>query len=348
MMDWTDRHCRAFHRTLSRRALLFTEMVTADAVIHGDRERLIGFSAFEHPVALQLGGCEPEKLAEAARIAAAFGYDEINLNCGCPSERVQSGAFGACLMREPALVADGLSAMGEAVDVPVTVKCRIAVDDDPPRETLWRFVDTLAAAGCEVFSVHARKAWLKGLSPKQNRDIPPLDYALVAALKRERPDLTIILNGGIASLDEAARHLSRFDGVMLGRAAYQTPALLAGVDAMLDRLEEGCASVPADGKGRGEDTLPGFDGRNEGSQGQDLAALLDAVERHRPYLAARLDEGVPLHAMTRHMLGLFSGHPGARHWRRTLSEQGVKPGAGLDVLDAALAPLRQRVGRAAA
>lgn len=348
MMDWTDRHCRAFHRALSRRARLFTEMVTADAVIHGDRERLIGFSAFEHPVALQLGGCEPEKLAEAARIAAAFGYDEINLNCGCPSERVQSGAFGACLMREPALVADGLAAMREAVDVPVTVKCRIAVDDDPPRETLFGFVDTLAAAGCEVFSVHARKAWLKGLSPKQNRDIPPLDYALVAALKHERPGLTIILNGGIATLDEAARHLSRFDGVMLGRAAYQTPALLAGVDAMLDRLEEGCASVHGDGEGRGEGTIPGFEGRNEGSQGRGVAALLDAVERHRPYLAARLDEGVPLHAMTRHMLGLFSGHLGARHWRRTLSEQGVKPGAGLDVLDAALAPLRQRAGQQAA
>ncbi len=348
MMDWTDRHCRAFHRALSARALLFTEMVTADAVIHGDRERLIGFNVFEHPLVLQLGGSEPTKLAQAARIGAAFGYDEINLNCGCPSQRVQSGAFGACLMREPQLVAYCVAAMAEAVEVPVTVKCRIGVDDDPPRETLFGFVETVAAAGCEVFSVHARKAWLKGLSPKENRDIPPLDYDLAAALKAERPDLTIILNGGIATLDEAAGHLSRFDGVMLGRAAYQTPALLAGVDAMLAGLEERRAPVHADGEGRCEGRSPVFEGRNKGRQGRGVAALLDAVERHRPYLAARLEEGVPLHAMTRHMLGLFSGLPGARHWRRTLSEQGVKPGAGLEVLDSALAPLREAATREAA
>ncbi len=325
MMEWTDRHCRAFHRALSRRALLFTEMVTADAVIHGDRERLLGFAGFEHPVVLQLGGSEPSKLAQAARIGANFGYDEINLNCGCPSQRVQSGAFGACLMREPQLVADCVAAMRAAVDVPVTVKCRIGVDDDPPRETLFRFVDTVAQAGCEVFTVHARKAWLKGLSPKENREIPPLDHDLAAVLKAGRPDLTIILNGAIQSLDAALEHLSRFDGVMLGRAAYQTPALLAGVDAMLASLDD--------------------DGDAARLCAPGLPCLLEAVAAHRPYLSARLEEGVPLHAMTRHMLGLFSGQPGARHWRRTLSEQGVKPGAGLEVLDAALAPLRALASR---
>ena len=348
MMDWTDRHCRAFHRALSRRALLFTEMVTADAVIHGDRERLIGFNAFEHPVALQLGGSEPEKLALAAQVGAGFGYDEINLNCGCPSERVQSGAFGACLMSEPELVADCVAAMRAAVDIPVTVKCRIAVDDDPPRETLFGFVETVAAAGCEVFTIHARKAWLKGLSPKENREIPPLDYELAAALKAARPDLIIVLNGGIQALDAACAHLSRFDGVMLGRAAYQTPALLAGVDDMLDRLDRVHNAAHGTGEGQSEGFTPVFEGLSEGSEGFSLSRLIDAVERHRPYLAARLDEGIPLHAMTRHMLGLFAGRPGARHWRRTLSEQGVKPGAGLDVLDAALVPLLQAAEREAA
>ena len=300
-------------------------MVTADAVIHGDRARLLGFSDFEHPVVLQLGGSEPSKLATAARIGADFGYDEINLNCGCPSERVQSGAFGACLMREPQLVADCVAAMRAAVSVPVTVKCRIGVDDDPPRETLFRFVDTVAQTGCEVFTVHARKAWLKGLSPKENREIPPLDHDLAADLKAARPDLTIILNGAIQSLDAARAHLSRFDGVMLGRAAYQTPALLAGVDAMLASLDD--------------------DGDAARLCAPGLPCLLEAVAAHRPYLSARVEEGVPLHAMTRHMLGLFSGQPGARHWRRTLSEQGVKPGAGLEVFDAALAPLRALASR---
>ncbi|MEO0784754.1 MAG: tRNA dihydrouridine(20/20a) synthase DusA, partial [Pseudomonadota bacterium] len=225
MMKWTDRHCRAFHRTLSKRALLFTEMVTADAVIHGDRDRLIGFGDHEHPVVLQLGGSEPAKLAEATKIAEQFGYDEVNLNCGCPSERVQSGAFGACLMREPQLVADCVAAMRDAVSMPVTVKCRVAVDDDPARETLFGFVDTVASAGCEVFTVHARKAWLKGLSPKENREIPPLDYGLVEDLKAERPDLTIVLNGGLADLSTCSAAMERVDGVMLGRAAYQTPAV---------------------------------------------------------------------------------------------------------------------------
>ena len=305
MMDWTDRHCRAFHRTLTKRALLWTEMVTADAVIHGARERLIGFSRVEHPLVLQLGGSEPRKLAEAARIAEDFGYDEVNLNCGCPSERVQSGAFGACLMAEPDLVAECVSAMAAVVSIPVTVKNRIAIDDMPARETLFSFIDKVSAAGCSVFTVHARKAWLKGLSPKENREVPPLDYSLVAELKAARPELTIVLNGGISTIDQCQEHLANFDGVMLGRAAYQTPGLLGQVDA----------------------EFFGEDG---------AIAAGDAVRAYEPYIAARLAEGTGLHAMTRHMLGLFAGQPGARQWRRILSEQGVKKGAGLDVVHAAL------------
>lgn len=305
MMDWTDRHCRAFHRTLTKRALLWTEMVTADAVIHGDRERLIGYSDVEHPLVLQLGGSEPVKLAEAARIAEGFGYDEVNLNCGCPSERVQSGAFGACLMAEPDLVAECVAAMRGAVSIPVTVKNRIAIDDLPARETLFTFVDKVSAAGCSVFTVHARKAWLKGLSPKENREVPPLDYGLVSELRTARPELAIILNGGISTIDQCREHIGAFDGVMLGRAAYQTPGLLGDVDSALF--------------GEGAGVAPG-----------------DAVRAYEPYIAARLAEGVSLHAMTRHMLGLFAGQPGARQWRRILSEQGVKKGAGLEVLRAAL------------
>ena len=285
-------------------------MVTADAVIHGDRERLIGFSDAEHPVVLQLGGSDPAKLAEASRIAEEFGYDEVNINCGCPSDRVQSGRFGACLMQEPATVATCVAAMRAAVSIPVTVKCRVAVDDDPPRETLFGFVDQVADAGCEVFTVHARKAWLSGLSPKENRDIPPLDYGLVADLKAERPDLTLILNGGIKTMADAATHLETFDGVMLGRAAYQTPACLLAADKLIQ-------------EGIGDDSF-------------DMDGALAALERYRPYMAARLDEGVKLSSMTRHMLGLFAGQPGARAWRRTLSEKAVKAGAGLDVLDEAL------------
>lgn len=310
MMDWTDRHCRMFHRALSKKALLWTEMVTADAVIHGDRERLIGFSEAEHPLVLQLGGADPAKLAEASRIAEAFGYDEVNINCGCPSDRVQSGRFGACLMQEPATVAACVAAMREAVTIPVTVKCRVAVDEDPPRETLFGFVDQVADAGCEVFTVHARKAWLSGLSPKENRDIPPLDYGLVADLKAERQDLTIILNGGIKTMADAAEHLKTFDGVMLGRAAYQTPHGLLQADRLIET-------------GEGVDTL-------------DMEAALEALDRYRPYMAARLEEGTRLSSMTRHMLGLFAGQPGARAWRRTLSEKAVKEGADLDVLDEAL------------
>ena len=306
MMDWTDRHCRAFHRVLTKRALLWTEMVTADAVLQGARERLLAYSPVEHPVVLQLGGSDPAKLAEAARIAEGFGYDEVNLNCGCPSERVQSGAFGACLMAEPDLVAECVAAMRAAVSMPVTVKNRIAIDDLPARETLFTFIDKVSAAGCSVFTVHARAAWLKGLSPKENREVPPLDYSLVAELKRARPDLTLILNGGITTLDQCAEHLRTFDGVMLGRAAYQTPGLLGEVDARL--FGEG-NPVPAG----------------------------EAVRSYEPYIAARLAEGTQLHAMTRHMLGLFAGQPGARQWRRILSENAVKKGAGLDVLRAALA-----------
>jgi tRNA-dihydrouridine synthase A len=309
MMDWTDRHCRAFHRALSRRALLYTEMVTAEAVLHGDRARLLGFDPVEHPVALQLGGSDPAKLAQAARIGAEMGYDEVNLNVGCPSDRVQSGRFGACLMREPQLVAECMAAMGEAVAVPVTVKCRIGVDEQDPEESLYTLVDACAAAGVTTFIVHARKAWLQGLSPKENRDIPPIDYALVERLKRDRPALTIVLNGGIETLDQAERHLQWADGVMLGRAAYHTPGLLAEVDARLF---------------------------GEGEAGDPRAAL----EAYRPYIAQALAGGTGFYAIARHMLGLFAGQPGARAWRRILTVEGVKPGAGPEVLDRALAELR--------
>lgn len=306
MMDWTDRHCRVLHRSLTRESLLYTEMLTTGAVLHGDRARLLAFSDVEHSVALQLGGSEPADLAEAARIGEAEGYDEINLNVGCPSDRVQSGRFGACLMREPELVAECMAAMGAAVKAPVTVKCRIGVDDQDPEHSLFSLVDLCAKAGVSTFVVHARKAWLKGLSPKQNRDIPPLDYPLVWRLKRERPELTIVLNGGVASLDEADEHLKHVDGVMLGRAAYHTPAILAEADGRIF------------GKG-------------------DAIDPFAAVEAYRGYVASELARGTHLAAMTRHMLGLFHGRPGARTWRRILTVEGVKPGAGLDVIDRALA-----------
>ena len=308
MMDWTDRHCRMLHRQLSGRALLYTEMLTAGAVLHGDRARLLAYDPAEHPVALQLGGSEPAELAEAARIGADLGYDEINLNVGCPSDRVQSGRFGACLMREPELVAECMAAMRAAVGVPVTVKCRLGVDDQAPEESLFRLVDLCAQAGVRRFIVHARKAWLDGLSPKENRDIPPLDYPLVWRLKRERPDLAIDINGGIASLEEAEAHLAHVDGVMLGRAAYHTPGLLGEVDVRIF--------------GAGEVVGP-----------------VEAVERYRPYVARELARGTHLAAMTRHMLGLFHGRPGARAWRRILTVEGVKPGSGLEVIDRALAAM---------
>ncbi len=307
MMDWTDRHCRAFHRTLTKRARLYTEMVTAQAVVRGDRARLIGFDPIEHPVALQLGGSDPALLAEAARIGEGFGYDEINLNVGCPSDRVKSGSFGACLMREPQRVADCMAAMGAAVRVPVTVKCRLGVDDQDPDISLFTLVDLCATAGVETFIVHARKAWLQGLSPKENRTVPPLDYGLVHRLKAERPDLTIIINGGLETLDQAIEQIGHVDGVMLGRAAYHTPALLGRIDAAV--FGDGCAEVGA----------------------------FEAVEAYRPYIARKLAEGAPLAAMTRHMLGLFSAQPGARSWRRILTVEAATPGAGLEVMDRALA-----------
>jgi len=311
MMDWTDRHCRVLHRMLSAQALLYTEMLTTGAVLHGDRGRLLAFDPVEHPVALQLGGSEPADLAAAARIGEAEGYDEINLNVGCPSDRVQSGRFGACLMKEPELVAECMATMAAAVKVPVTVKCRIGVDDQEPAESLFRLVDLCAAAGVRHFVVHARKALLKGLSPKENRDVPPLDYPLVYRLKAERPDLTIVINGGVGSLAEVEAHLAHVDGVMLGRAAYHTPALLGEVDARLFGASE--TVTPA-----------------------------EAVARYRPYIARQLESGTHLAAMTRHMLGLFHGSPGARTWRRILTVESVKPGAGLEVVDAALAAVAAR------
>lgn len=308
MMDWTDRHCRAFHRTLTKKTLLYTEMITADAVIHGDRQRLLGFSGLEHPVAVQLGGSEPEKLATATQIVCEMGYDEVNLNCGCPSERVQSGAFGACLMREPELVAQCVSKMMDVSTVPVTVKCRIGVDDDPAEKTLFEFVDIVASTGCKVFIVHARKAILKGLSPKQNREIPPLNYELVGRLKRDRSDLSIILNGGL-TIDQSLNYLEQFDGVMLGRSAYKTPSVLASADRLLESLE----LVP-----------------------HSLSDELNAVENFKPYIENQLSKGTRLHTITRHMLGLFAGRKGAAYWRRTLSTEAARKEAGIEVIDRAL------------
>jgi tRNA-dihydrouridine synthase A len=305
MMDWTDRHCRFFHRQISRHALLYTEMLTAGAVIHGPRDRLLGFDAAEHPVALQLGGSDPADLAKAARIGAEYGYGEINLNCGCPSDRVQSGCFGAVMMETPALVADCLRAMQDATDIPVTVKCRIGVDDQTPAEALPAFLDAVSRSGVTRVIVHARKAWLQGLSPKENRDIPPLDYPLVLSMKRAFPQLNLSVNGGITSLDQAQGLLDAgADGVMIGRAAYHEPW----------------------------DILSDADRRFFGGQpGPDPWTVADAM---RPYIAAHLARGGRLNQITRHMLGLFHGRPGARHWRRILSE-----GAGggtLATLDRAL------------
>ena len=307
MMDWTDRHCRFFHRLLSARALLFTEMATTGAILHGDRQRILAFDAAEHPVALQLGGSEPEDLAEAARIGAAFGYDEINLNCGCPSDRVQRGAFGACLMREPALVADCIKAMRDAVDLPVTVKCRLGVDDDDEERRLFQFVEAVAAGGCEVFYVHARKAWLKGLSPKENRDIPPLNYPLVAKLKQERPGLTVILNGGLDDLDAGEAALGNVDGVMLGRAAYKSPWILADVD------------------------------RRFFGEARSVADPHDVIEPLVAYAEQVVAEGGRVQAVARHILGLFQGRPGARAFRRHLAENAPREGASPNLIREAAA-----------
>jgi tRNA-dihydrouridine synthase A len=310
MMDWTDSPCRVLHRCLTQGALLYTEMVTQDAVLHGDRVRLLGFDASEHPLALQLGGSDPAKLAQAARIAADFGYDEVNLNVGCPSDRVQSGRFGACLMREPALVGDCVAAMRAAIPLPVTVKCRIGVDDQDPEHSLRALIDACAAAGVTTFAVHARKAWLEGLSPKENRDVPPLDYELVYRVKRERPDLFIAINGGIETLDQAEAHLRHIDGVMLGRAAYHNPAMLADVDARFF----GGAAVDVDA----------------------------AVEAYCEYVARQLQQGVRLHTLIKPMLGLYNGRPGARLFRRHLSENAPRHDAGIAVLREALSFVGER------
>ncbi|WP_352566236.1 tRNA dihydrouridine(20/20a) synthase DusA [Mesorhizobium sp. M0103] len=307
MMDWTDRHCRFFHRQLTREALLYTEMVVADAVIHGARERLLGFDDSEHPVALQLGGADPGKLAEAARIGETFGYDEINLNVGCPSDRVQSGTFGACLMKTPVLVADCVAAMKAAVKIPVTVKCRIGVDEQDPEPALDALADAVFAAGADALWVHARKAWLEGLSPKENRDIPPLDYGRVYRLKARKQNKFIGINGGIQSLAEALTHLDHVDGAMLGRAAYHTPGILTGIDAAFYGS-----------------TVEPF----------DFAALIDAMA---DYAARHIEQGGRLGHITRHMVGLFHGLPGARRYRQILSTEATKPGVGPEVLKTAFA-----------
>jgi tRNA-dihydrouridine synthase A len=318
MMEWTDRHCRFFHRGLTRRARLYTEMVTAEAVIRGDRARLLGFDPAEHPVALQLGGSEPERLAEAARIGADFGYDEINLNVGCPSDRVQSGTFGACLMREPAIVGACVAAMKAVVDVPVTVKCRLGVDDQDIETALDDLADAVVAAGADAIWVHARKAWLSGLSPKENREVPPLDHGRVHRLKARLPDVFVGINGGIRDLAAAEAQLAYVDGVMLGRAAYQSPDILAHVDRLL-----------------GDDAPP--------------ATPEAAVARMIPYAEAHCAAGGRLSAVTRPMIGLFHGRPGARHWRRILTEEGTRPGAGADVIRRALVAISEagRLDRAA-
>jgi tRNA-dihydrouridine synthase A len=306
-MDWTDRHCRFFHRLMSRRALLYTEMLTTGAVIHGDRTRLLGFDPAEHPVALQLGGSEPADLALAARIGADLGYDEINLNIGCPSDRVQNGRFGACLVAEPARVAESVAAMKRAVAVPVTVKCRLGIDDQDTEESLDRFADMMIEAGADALIVHARKAWLKGLSPRENRDVPPLDHARVHRLKKRLGNFPVVINGGIRSLDETEAHLGHVDGVMLGRAAYDTPSLLLDADPRLFGER-----APA-------------------------ASAREAVEALMPYIDRELSKGARLHDITRHLLGLFRGVPGARGFRRHLATEAVKPGAGMAVLLQALA-----------
>jgi tRNA-dihydrouridine synthase A len=312
MMDWTDRHCRVFHRLMTRRARLYTEMLTTGAVIHGDRQRLLGFDACEHPLALQLGGSDPRDLATAAKIGEDFGYDEINLNVGCPSDRVKDGRFGACLMAEPALVAAGIAAMKHAVRIPVTVKCRIGIDDQDPEIALDVLARGVVAAGADALVVHARKAWLNGLSPKENRDIPPLDYERVYRLKAAFPDVPVIINGGIAGLTEARAHLAHVDGVMLGRAAYQEPWRLLAADPELF------------------------------GEASPYATMKDVFEAMMPYIERELARGTRLHAMTRHFVGAFHAVPGARAFRRHLAENGVRPGASVNVLRDAIALVEDR------
>jgi len=314
MLDWTDRHCRYLLRLLSRKALLYTEMVTTGAILHGDRARLLAYDPAEHPVALQLGGSNPAELAECARIGADYGYDEINLNLGCPSNRVQSGRFGACLMAEPELIAECIVAMNRSVAIPVTVKTRIGIDDLDSYESLAGFIDTVSAAGCNTFIIHARKAYLQGLSPKENRMVPPLKYDYAYRIKQQFPQLEIVVNGGIGNLDAAASHLTRIDGVMLGRAVYHAPFLLAEVDRRF------------------------FDA---GATHTSRAAV---VRRLLPYIERELQAGTPLKQITRHMLGLFQGVPGARHWRRHLSTYAHQAGAGSEVVLAALKHITRIAG----
>lgn len=309
MMEWTDRHCRFFHRLLTRRALIYTEMLTTGAILRGDRARLLGFDAFEHPVALQLGGSDPQALSACARIGEDFGYDEINLNVGCPSDRVQEGRFGACLMAEPSLVAECVAAMKAAVKIPVTVKCRIGIDEQDPDQALFSFADAMKAAGTDALIVHARKAWLKGLSPRENREVPPLDYAIVHRLKAAHPDLHIVINGGIATLEQVQEQLGFVDGVMMGRAAYQEPWRLLGVDPIV----------------YGEPAL--------------FASPKDAAMALMPYIDRELAKGVRLNSITRHVLGLFRAVPGARAFRRHLATEAVKPGASSTIMADALAQM---------
>ncbi len=315
MMDWTDRHCRYFHRLLSRNARLYTEMLTTGAVIHGDRERLMAYDAFEQPVAFQLGGSDPAELARAARTVQDFGYCEVNLNVGCPSDRVQNGAFGACLMLQPRLVADCVKAMKDAVSLPVTVKCRIGVDDQEPKQALFDVARHCVDAGVDALFVHARKAWLQGLSPKENRDIPPLDYALVHELKRAMPETPVAINGGLTTIRQIREQLQMVDGVMIGRAAYHDPALLLSVDPEL-------FNAPA-----------------------PFSDCFEAVEAFLPYIERELRKGVKLSNITRHMLGLFAGLPGARIYRRQLTFEAVRPGAGPDVLVRAIDEIRRSTAR---
>ncbi len=314
MMEWTDRHCRFFHRLLTRRALLYTEMLGTGAVIHGDRVRLLGFDPAEHPIAVQLGGADPRALAEAARICADLGHDEVNLNVGCPSERVQDGRFGACLMAEPALVGACVAAMKAAVKIPVTVKCRLGIDAQDPEEALDAMACAVAAAGVDALIVHARKAWLDGLSPKENRDIPPLDHDRVYRLKAAHPRLEIVINGGVASVEDARAHLAHLDGAMMGRAAYREPWRLLAVDPLLFGAPAPAPSAKA------------------------------AVEMLLPHIERELARGTRLRAITRHVLGIFQGVPGARAFRRHLAVNAVRPGAGADVLLEALSLVLDSAG----
>ncbi len=313
MIDWTDRHCRFFHRLLTKRAVLYTEMIVADAIIHGDREYLLGFDASEHPNVLQLGGSDPAKLAKAALIGEKFGYDAINLNIGCPSDRVQSGAFGACLMQDPDLVRDCITAMRQAVSCPVTVKCRIGVDQQIPSQVLPDFIERVAQGGATTFIIHARKAWLEGLSPKENRTIPPLDYGLVHAMKDRFPKLEIIINGGITTMADCHDHLAKVDGVMMGRAAYETPWILSQVDKEIF----GLSAPPV-------------------TRRQIVSAMQN-------YLEQELPKGVKVHNVTRHMLGLFHGCPGARRWRQILTIEATKPEAKPSLLQKALDEMPQEI-----